>query len=106
MTTFDDRERAFENRFAHDEDLSFRAQARRNRQVGLWAAHQLGHTGAEAEAYTADVVAAAIERGGADAVVSKIAADFGRHGLHITEHQIHRRMDEILAESMEHLRRD
>ena len=106
MTTFDDRERAFENLFAHDQDLAFRAQARRNRDIGLWAAHQLGRTGAEADDYAAKVLTVSIEKGGSDAVLAKLQADLGAHGLTISEHQIRRRMDELLAAAVDHVKRE
>lgn len=105
MTTFDDRERAFENLFAHDQDLAFRAQARRNRELGLWAAERLGLAGDEAEAYASRLLAVAIEKGGDGAVAAKLGEDLNRHGLHVTEHQIHRRMDELLAESVDYVKR-
>ena len=106
MTTFDDRERAFENLFAHDQDLAFRAQARRNRELGLWAAHQLGLGGDEAEAYAGKLLAVAIEHGGDDAVVAKLGEDLGKHGLDVSQHRIRHRMAELLAESVDHVKRD
>jgi hypothetical protein len=106
MTTFDDRERAFENLFAHDQDLAFRAQARRNRELGLWAAQRLGLAGDEAEAYASRLLAVAIENGGDAAVAAKLGEDLNRHGLRVTEHQIHRRMDELLAESVDFVKRN
>lgn len=75
MTTFDDREQAFEAKFAHDEEMRFRAEARRNKMLGLWAADLLGHTGAAAERYAADVVSADLKEVGHEDVVRKIAAD-------------------------------
>ena len=104
MTTFDDRERAFENRFAHDEELAFRAQARRNHDVGLWGAHQLGKTGADAETYAASILMMSIAKGGSDNVVTRIHADLVKHGLGVSEHQIRRRMDEMLAQAVDHIR--
>ena len=104
MTTFDDRERAFENRFAHDEELAFRAQARRNHDVGLWAAHQLGKTGEDAEAYASSVLMMSIAKGGTDNLVTRIHADFAQRGLTISEHQIRRRMDETLAQAVDQIR--
>lgn len=104
MTTFDDRERAFENRFAHDLELTFRAQARRNYQIGLWAAHRLGRSGDEAEAYALLVLKASVDRDGADAVVTKLRGDLSQHGVSISEHQIRRRMDELLAEAVEYVK--
>ena len=104
MTTFDDREKAFENRFAHDQELAFRAEARRNRKVGLWAAGLLGRDGAEAETYAASVLAAATEGGGSEAVVQKILRDLTDAGLHVSEHRIRREMESVLAQVLERLR--
>lgn len=106
MTTFDDRERAFENLFAHDQDLAFRAQARRNRDIGLWAAHQLGHSGAAADVYAGQVLMASVEKGGTEAVVAKVRDDLARHGVAVTEHQVRHRMDELLAAAVDHVKRD
>jgi hypothetical protein len=75
MTTFDDRENAFENKFAHDTAMQFRAEARRNKLVGLWAADLLGKTGDEAAAYAIEVVSADFEEAGIEDVVRKVAAD-------------------------------
>ena len=75
MTTFNDRESAFENKFAHDEEMQFKASARRNRLLGLWAASLLGKTGADADAYAMEVVRADFIEGGHDDVVRKLAAD-------------------------------
>ena len=75
MTTFDDRETAYENKFAHDGELAFRAEARCNRLLGLWAAELLGKTGESAEAFARDVVKADFEEAGHEDVVRKLAAD-------------------------------
>ena len=77
MTTFDDRENAFENKFAHDEEMKFRAEARRNKLLGLWAAELLGKTGDEADAYAKEVVKADFEEAGHEDVVRKVAGDLG-----------------------------
>ncbi|MDO8883225.1 MAG: DUF1476 domain-containing protein [Pseudotabrizicola sp.] len=77
MTTFDDRENAFENKFAHDAEMQFRAEARRNKLVGLWAADLLGKTGDDAAAYAITVVQADFEEAGIEDVVRKVAADLG-----------------------------
>jgi hypothetical protein len=77
MTTFDDRESAFENKFAHDEEMKFRAEARCNKLLGLWAAELLGKTGDEAQAYAKEVVIADFEEAGHEDVVRKVAADLG-----------------------------
>ena len=106
MTTFDDRERAFENLFAHDQELAFRAQARRNRDIGLWAAQQLGRSGEDADAYAGQVLMASVEAGGSEAVVAKIRKDLEAGGVAATEHQIRQRMDELMAAAVDHVKRD
>lgn len=77
MTTFDDRENAFEAKFAHDAAMIFRAEVRRDKLVGLWAAELLGKTGAAADAYAVEVVAADMEKPGSEDVVAKLSADLG-----------------------------
>jgi hypothetical protein len=77
MTTFDDRENAFENKYAHDEDLKFRVGARRNKLLGLWAAELMGKSGDAAAAYAKEVVASDFEEAGDDDVFRKVAADLG-----------------------------
>jgi hypothetical protein len=79
MTTFDDRENAFENKFAHDADMQFRAEARRNKLVGLWAAGLLGKSGDAAAEYAISVVNADFEEAGIEDVVRKVAADLAGH---------------------------
>lgn len=102
--TFDKREEAFENRFAHDAELTFKAHARRNHQLGLWAARQLGKQDAEAEDYAQALIATAIEGGGADAIARKLQHDFGVAGVTQSEHEIRRHMDEMLAEALRAVR--
>ena len=75
MTTFDDRETAFESKFAHDATMQFRAEARRNKLLGLWAAGLMGKTGDEAAAYAVEVISADFEEAGVEDVVRKVAAD-------------------------------
>jgi len=77
VTTFDDRENAFENKYAHDQEMQFRAEARRNKLLGLWAAELMGKTGDEADAYAREVVKADFEEAGHEDVVRKVAADLG-----------------------------
>ncbi|MEM6480535.1 MAG: DUF1476 domain-containing protein [Pseudomonadota bacterium] len=77
MSTFDDRENAFENKFAHDEEMKFKAEARRNKLVGLWAAALMGKSGDAAEAYAKEVVLADFEEAGYEDVVRKVAGDLG-----------------------------
>jgi hypothetical protein len=79
MSGFDDREKAFESKFAHDADMQFRAEARRNKLVGLWAAALLGKSGDDAAAYAMTVVQADFEESGVEDVVRKVAADLAGH---------------------------
>lgn len=97
MTTFDKREEGFEKKFAHDEELRFKAGARRNKLLGLWAAEKLGLSGAEAEAYAKTVVAADFEEAGDEDVFRKVRKDFDAKGVDQSDHQIRRTMDELLA---------
>lgn len=100
MTTFDDRERAFENKFAHDEEMQFRAIARRNRLLGLWAAGLLGRTGDAAEEYARDVVKSDFPESGEHDVYSKIADDLGNRADETT---IRTKMVELLAVAKEQI---
>ncbi len=97
MTTFDRREEAFENRFAHDEELEFKAHARRNHKLGLWAAGLMGLLAQDAEEYSQTVISAAIEGGGTEAIVRKLQHDFEARHVAQSEHQIRRHMDEFLV---------
>jgi len=77
MTTFDDRESGFEAKFAHDAEMQFKATARGNKLIGLWAAELLGKSGADADAYATDVVKADFEEAGHEDVYRKVAGDLG-----------------------------
>ena len=100
MATFDKRKDAFESKFAHDEDLRFRATARRNRLLGLWAAEQLGKSGDEAEAYAKDVVRADFQEAGDRDVFRKIRSDFDTAGVSQSDHQIDRMMEELMERAV------
>jgi hypothetical protein len=95
MTTFDKREEGFEKKFAHDEELKFKAYARRNKLLGLWAAEQLGKSGAEAEAYAKEVVLADFEEAGEGDVARKVIGDLAPKG--IDEATVHAKMNEFLT---------
>lgn len=97
MTTFDNREDAFEKKHAHDEELAFKATARRNKLLGLWVAEQIGLTGAEAEAYAKEVVAADFEEAGDDDVVRKVMTDLKAKGVDISEHRVRGKLAELLT---------
>lgn len=104
MTTFDERENTFERKFALDEELRFKAVARRNKLLGLWAAEKLGLAGAEAEAYAREVVVADFQKAGEEDVFEKVRADFDAKGVHQSDHQIRRTMDELMAKAIEQIR--
>ena len=99
MTTFDRREEAFEQQFAHDEELKFKAIARRNKLLGLWAAEKLGLTGADADSYALAVVMVDFEPGEHD-VGRKIRKDFDAKGIAQSDHQIERTMTELMAKAI------
>jgi len=88
MGSFDDRERAFETKFAHDEDMKFRITARRNRLLGEWAARQMGLTDAESESYAKDVIRADFEEAGDNDVIRKVLGDLTGAGIEIDEEAI------------------
>jgi hypothetical protein len=100
MTTFDKREEGFEKKFAHDEELRFKAMARRNKMLGRWAAEKLGLTGDAAEAYAKEVVLSDFEEAGDHDVFRKIRKDFDDKGVAQSDHQIRRTMDELLAQAV------
>jgi hypothetical protein len=104
MTTFDKREEGFEKRFALDEELKFKANARRNKLLGLWAAGKLGLTGAAAESYAKEVVAADFEEAGDADVFRKIRQDLDAKGIAESDHQIRRTMDELMAKAIDQIR--
>ncbi|MEM6973669.1 MAG: DUF1476 domain-containing protein [Pseudomonadota bacterium] len=98
MTTFDDRERAFENKYAYDTEMQFKAEARRNRLLGEWAAGELGiHTPDEIEAYAKSVVRADFEEPGHEDVVRKVMGDFTEKAVGVTEETLRAKMAELLA---------
>ena len=97
MTTFDKREEGFEKQFAHDEELKFKAMARRNKLLGLWAAEKLGIAGPAADAYAKEVVLADFEEAGDDDVLRKVQKDFEAKGVAQTGQQIRTTMDSLMA---------
>lgn len=97
MTSFDKREEGFEKKYALDEEQKFKAEARRNKLLGLWVAEKLGLAGEEAAAYAKSVVAADFEEAGDADVVRKVIADLGAKGVPLTEPQLRTKMDELMA---------
>lgn len=98
-----DRKDAFENKFAHDAELRFKAEARRNKLLGLWAAELLGKTGDDADAYAREVIAADFEEPGDEDVFRKVRADFDAAGVEQSDHQIRRTMDELMVRAAEEI---
>lgn len=98
MTTFDEREQAFEAKFAHDEEMQFKARARRNKLVGLWAADLLGKTGSSATDYAQSIVAADLEEAGHEDVVRKLTGDLGSQA---SEEQIRLKLRELMVQAQE-----
>lgn len=103
MTTFDDREKAFENKFAHDQELEFRIQARRNRLLGEWAAVKMGLTPEETDAYAKAVVQADFEEAGDEDVIRKLLGDLTAAGTDIIEADIRAKLDEMSIEARRQL---
>jgi hypothetical protein len=105
MTNLNDRRDAFESKFAHDEELKFKAMARRNKLLGLWAAEKLGKTGEAADAYAREVIAADFEEAGDEDVFRKVRKDFDAAGVAQSDHQIRRTMEELLAVAVDQITR-
>ena len=100
MTGFDDRQKSFERKFALDEELQFKSNARRNKLLGLWAAEKMGLSGDDAQAYAREVVKADLEEPGEEDVFRKIRSDFDEKGVEQSDHQIRRVMADLLAEAV------
>src|SRR4029078_3010507 len=100
MTTFDKREEGFERKFAHDEELRFRATARRNKLLGLWAAGEMGITGADALVYAREVIKADLEQPGEEDVFRKLRGDFDAKGIEVSDHQIRHKMSDLMGAAL------
>ncbi|MEM8936228.1 MAG: DUF1476 domain-containing protein [Pseudomonadota bacterium] len=103
MSSFDDREDKFEKKFAHDAALQFKAEARRNKILGHWAAGLMGKTGDDAEAYAKEVIMADLEEAGDEDVFRKLRGDFDASGVDQSDHQIRRQMAEAMEEAVKQL---
>ena len=99
MSTFDEREQGFERKFAHDAEMQFKAEARRNKLLGLWAAEKMGLTGDAAEAYAKEVIAADFEEVGDEDVYRKVSGDFDAKGISVAEADIRAQMSTLLTEA-------
>ncbi|MBI4365761.1 MAG: DUF1476 domain-containing protein [Deltaproteobacteria bacterium] len=104
MTTFDKREEGFEKKFAHDEELRFKASARRNKLLGLWTAEKLGLSGAEADAYAKQVVIADFEEAGDQDVFQKIRKDLDAKQVALSDQDIRGVMNELMAQAIEQIK--
>ena len=100
MTTFDKREEGFEKKYALDEEQKFKAQARRNKLLGLWVADKLGMSGEEASVYAREVVAADFEEAGVGAVVHKVMGDLTAKGVAVPEEEVRVKMDELMVQAI------
>lgn len=103
MTTFDDREKAFETKFAHDAEMTFRISARRNRLLGQWAAERMGLTAEESDAYAKAVVQADFEEAGDEDVIRKLIGDLTAAGIDVSDHEIRRMLEEKTVEARRQL---
>ena len=99
MTTFDSRERAFESKYAHDEELKFKIMARRNKLLGLWAAEIMGMDDAEAQSYAKDVIRSDFEEAGDEDVYRKVAKDLKDKNSSVDETTLRTKMVELLMEA-------
>jgi hypothetical protein len=100
MTTFEEREKGFERKFVHDEELRFKATARRNKLVGLWAAEKLGLAGDAAQSYAREVIKADLAEPGDEDVFRKLRTDFDTKGVAESDHQIRRMIDEMMSQAV------
>ena len=103
MTTFDEREQAFENKFKHDEEVQFRVLARRAKLAGLWAAGLLGITGDDATAYAKQLVSADFDEPSHKDIIRRILTDFMAKGVDISEHRIEKELDTLLDKARQQI---
>ena len=106
MTTFNEREKAFEKKYEHDQDLKFKVNARKNKLLGLWAAGLMGKSGADAEAYAKDVVLADYEKPGDSDVIEKLVKDLAAAGKPTEEHTIRRQAERLAVEAKAQLMKE
>lgn len=106
MSGMNDRGDAFEKKFAHDEALQFKAEARRNKLLGMWAAGLMGKTGEEATEYAKEVIRSDFEEAGDEDVFRKVRADFDAAGIDQSDHQLRRTMDEFMAQAIEQIKQE
>lgn len=97
MTTFNDREKAFEDKYKHDQELQFRVDNRRNKLLGLWLAELLGKKGQEADDYAKEVVLADFDEPGVEDIIRKVMADIEKAGIDLSEHRVRKELEELTA---------
>ena len=100
MTTFNEREEGFEKKFAHDEELLFKAKARRNKLAGLWAAEKMGLSGAQADTYAKEVVMSDFEDASGHDIFKKIRKDFDAKKVAVSDQEIHHMMDQLMVQAV------
>ena len=104
MTTFQDREKAFEDKYKHDQDLQFKVEVRRNKLLGLWIAEEfLGRSGAEADSYAKEVVTADFEEPGDADLLRKIFGDLEKQGVELSERRLRKKIDELTVEAKQQI---
>jgi hypothetical protein len=103
MSTFDEREKGFEKKFAHDQDLKFKAESRRNKYLAEWAAAKLGITGTAVEDYIKAVRKSDLSQAGDDDVLAKVAKDFADRGINVAQAEIRKQMGEFLAKAVQEI---
>lgn len=101
--SFTDREKAFEEKFKHDQELQFKVEVRRNKLLGLWAAELMGMKGAEADAYAREVITADFNEPGVDDIVRKVLADLREREVDLSEHRLRKKLDELQATAKQQL---
>lgn len=99
MTTFQERERAFEEKFKHDQELQFRVDNRRNKLLGLWLAEKFGKSGDDAESYAKEVVASDFDEPGIEDLMRKVMGDIQSSGIDLSEHRVRKKIEELTAEA-------
>ena len=104
MSGFDDRKKGQESKYAHDQELEFKATARRNKLLGLWAAELMGLTGEDAAEYAKEVIRADFEEAGHEDVFRKVRGDFDARGIEQSDHQIRHKMEQLLEEARQQVR--
>ena len=103
MNSFKDREKAFEDKYKHDQELQFKVEVRRNKLLGIWASELLSLSGADADAYAKEVIASDFDEPGVDDVVRKVMADFQAKNVDLSEHRLRKKIDELNAEAKQQI---